>query len=112
MQDFLFIYRSPVSDEPFNPSPEEMQQMMAQWDAWKAQFPEAIKELGDGLVSEGKVITADGITDGPHIESKEIVGGYSVIRAENVEAAVEVAKHCPITFMPGFRIEIRPCAGY
>lgn len=112
MQNFLFIYRNPQSDESYAPSPEEMQQMMAQWNAWKEQFPQAIKDMGDGLLPEGRVMTADGVTDGPFIESKEVLGGFSIIQAEDFDAALEVAKHCPMTFVPGFSIEIRAFAGY
>ena len=52
------------------------------------------------------------VTDGPHIESKEVVGGFSVVQAESYDEAVEVARGCPITFVPGAEIEIREMAGF
>jgi len=36
------------------------------------------------------------ITDGPYAESKEIVGGYLGIKANDLDEAIEIAKGCPI----------------
>ena len=44
----------------------------------------------------GKVLTSAGVTDGPLVESKEIVGGYSVVLAKTYEDALKVAGECPI----------------
>src|SRR5580658_934291 len=41
-------------------------------------------------------IRADGITDGPFIESKEVVLGFYVIEADNLDAALAEAKRNPI----------------
>ena len=41
---------------------------------------------------------ADGefvVTDGPFADVKEQIGGYYVIEADNLDEAVELAKHCP-----------------
>src|SRR5262245_3741785 len=38
MTKYLFLYRTPESAEERQPSPEEMQAMFAQWDAWKKKF--------------------------------------------------------------------------
>jgi len=43
------------------------------------------------------------VVDGPFIEAKESVGGYSILELPNMDAAVEVAKT-----WPGYAIEIRP----
>ncbi len=45
------------------------------------------------------------VTDGPFTESKEVVGGYWVIRAASKEEAVEWAKQCPAD--DGDTIEVR-----
>jgi hypothetical protein len=49
--------------------------------------------------STGKVT----VVDGPFIEAKESVGGFSIIEAADMAAAVELAKT-----WPGYGIEIRP----
>jgi hypothetical protein len=35
------------------------------------------------------------ITDGPYIESKEVIGGYFLFRAANYEEAIEFTRDCP-----------------
>ena len=112
-QKYLLVYRIPCTEEPREPpSPEQMQAMLAQWDAWKKQFKLNIVDAGDGLQRSGRSLYQGVVTDGPYIEAREIVGGYSIVRADSYEAAVEVARACPIAFVPGGRIEIRELAGY
>ena len=108
---FLLIYRSPVSAEQSPPSPAEMQAILAEWGKWKAAFPQ-ILDMGDGLLPSGKRIKGAAVTDGPSVESKEIVSGYSIVGAASYEEAVKVAQACPILFAPGSNIEVRELAGY
>jgi hypothetical protein len=111
-QKYLFIYHSPVRTEARQPSPEEMQQMFAQWDAWKVKFQANILDLGDGLKPGGKILADGVVTDGPFPETKDVVAGYSIVSAESYEAALKVARECPVTFMPGAKIEVRELAGF
>lgn len=46
------------------------------------------------------------VTDGPYMESKEMVGGFFVVRAESLEAAIEIAKGCPDLELGG-SVEVR-----
>jgi hypothetical protein len=85
--------------------------MLAQWHAWKKAFP-AIVDMGDGLLPTGRALRSGVVTDGPTVESKEIVSGYSIVSAKDYDSAVEVAKACPILRAPGARIEVRELAGY
>ena len=45
------------------------------------------------------------VTDGPFAETKETIGGFGLINAPNIEAAVEIAKGWPAQ---GATIEVRP----
>jgi hypothetical protein len=45
------------------------------------------------------------ITDGPFIESKEVLGGYGVLECDSIEEAVEIAKSWP---GPNAILEVRP----
>jgi hypothetical protein len=38
------------------------------------------------------------VTDGPFVESKEVLGGYYLIEAEDLDAALEIAKQTPARF--------------
>ncbi len=108
---YLLVYRTSAAAEQTAPSPEEMQAVLEQWHQWKTQFPD-ILDMGDGLLPDGRVIKGGVVTDGPSIESKEIVSGYSIVAAANYDAALVIARACPINFAPGASIEVRQLAGY
>lgn len=114
MNKYLLLYRSPVMDTPPpQPSPEEMQAMFKAWDAWKSKFKANMVDQGDGLKPDGKVLAPnDSVTDGPFVEAKEVLGGFSIIQAETYDQALEVARACPVRQMPGNSIEIREMAGF
>jgi hypothetical protein len=108
----MFVYRN--SPQNFAAlTPEQMQQQMQKWGEWIA---EAMKQgwmvdPGDGLTAEGRVVTGKVVTDGPFMESKEVLGGYSIVEAENFDAAARLAKGCPgVAF--GGSVEVRQFAGY
>ena len=81
--------------------------MYAVFQAWKEKFKANILDMGDSLRPGGKVVSATGVTDGPFVEAKEIVGGYMIVSAESYERAIEVAKEGPGMLAPGSSIEIR-----
>jgi hypothetical protein len=112
MAKFLFVYRG-GSDVHVKMTPEEMQQNMKKWEKWLGEgFQKGwLLDAGDGLTGEGRVVHAKVVTDGPFMESKEIVGGFSIVQAETVDAAVQLAKGCPV-LQSGGNVEVRPLAGY
>jgi hypothetical protein len=55
-----------------------------------------------------KTIRGSSVTDGPFIETKEVLGGYSVIDAETYDEAVDVAKSWPGVDRGLITIELRP----
>jgi hypothetical protein len=113
MANFLFVYRN--SSESYGTmSPEEMQRMLQKWQVWIGEGIQNgwMMEPGDGLKKEGRVVNAKKIiTDGPFIEIKEVVGGFSIVKADTLDAAAELAKGCPI-FLRGGSVEVRPLQGY
>jgi hypothetical protein len=111
MAKFLFVYRGTSGAESKMP-PDQMQQVMQKWFAWIGEAMQKgwMVDPGDGLTEEGKVVQAKVVSDGPFVESKEIVGGYSVVEAETIEAASEYAKGCP-ALLYGGSVEVRRLAG-
>jgi hypothetical protein len=109
---FLFLYRNPPNPSAKPPSPEEMQAMFAQWNAWKAKFNDEIIDVGDGLKPSGVVFKAGAVSDGPFIEAKEVLGGYSIVATASVARAIEIAKECPFNYVPGASVEIREMMGF
>jgi len=108
---YLVLFRNkPTGGQP-GPSPEQMQQMFAAYNAWKEKFKDDILDMGDKLKSEGRLVTASGVADGPFVEAKEVVGGYMIVSAENYDGAVEVVRASPAVHAPGASLEIREMAG-
>src|SRR5246127_1657337 len=107
MSEFVFLYRGGARDG----SPEQMQQTMQKWMAWLKQLGEKghIKDQGQPLERTGKLVKGKQktVTDGPFPEAKDIVGGYTLIGARDLDQAVELSKGCPILEVDG-GVEVRP----
>lgn len=112
MAEFLFVYRGNNESWKKLP-PEEMQQSMEKWRTWITQALQKgwMLNPGDALLDDGRVVQPNKVvTDGPFVEAKEVVGGYSIVKAETIDAAAELAKGCP-ALLTGGRVEVRPLAG-
>jgi hypothetical protein len=57
-----------------------------------------------------KTIRAGGVTDGPFMEAKEVLGGFSLVAAETIDEAVELARTWPGVDRGLITIEVRPVA--
>ena len=109
-QKYLLLMRSEPAGQQERPSPAQMQEMYAAFNAWKEKFKAEIAEMGGKLKGGGKVLSASGVKDGPFVELKEIVGGYMIVEAESYERALEVARECPGLIRPGSSCEVREIA--
>jgi hypothetical protein len=88
-----------------------MQQMMHKWMAWMKELGEKghLKDQGHPLERAGKLVKGrhKTVTDGPFAEAKDVIGGYTLIEARDLEQAVELSKDCPIFEAEG-GVEVRP----
>ena len=97
---FLFLYRN--SAEPSQqPSPADMQSGYMKWKAWMTKYANEILEQpparsGPKPGGAAAVCKAGAVTDGPYVEGKEVVGGWSFIEAESFAHAKEIAKEVPM----------------
>ena len=108
MKDFLLIFRTDIAAMPKR-SPEEMQAMTKLWMDWIGSIAAQNKltDQGNRLVQTGKVLQPGNvITDGPYMEIKESIVGYSIVKVATEEEAVELAKGCPI-LKKGGNVEVR-----
>jgi len=108
MKDFLLVFRADWTKSPKG-SPEEMQAQTQRWMDWIGGIAaqNRLTDRGNPLVASGKVVKAgDVITDGPFMETKEAIGGYSIVKADSYEEACELAKGCPVLSMGG-AVEVR-----
>ena len=112
MAKFLFVYRN--DPNAYNKmTPEEGQQQMQKWEKWIGEGMQKgwMLDPGDALTPEGRVVRGKVVTDGPFVEAKEVVGGFSIVQADTIEAAAQLAKGCP-GLQIGGTVEVRRLAGY
>jgi len=107
MSEFVFLYRGGEGGR----SPERAQQMMQKWIAWMKELGAKghIKDQGHPLERTGKLVKGrqKTVTDGPFAEAKDVVGGYTLIEARDLDQAAELSKGCPIFEVDG-QVEVRP----
>jgi hypothetical protein len=108
---FMLLFRG--TDWSKGLSPEEMQQVAAQWMAWFERLTTQGKATaGNPLEPEGKLVSGRNgrvVADGPFAESKEAIGGYFLLRVDTLEEAIAIAQECP-GLAYGAKIEVRPVA--
>jgi hypothetical protein len=94
MEKFMLIFHGGIKQDA---SPAELQANMGQWMAWIEKLNKDGRYLsGEPLLPGGKLISNNtAVTDGPYTEGKEVVGGYFIINADNMEEAVEISKTYP-----------------
>ncbi len=92
MTKFLLIYHGGKPPE----TPEEKDRVMAEWGKW-------FESLGDGLVDPGNPVGLPKAIGG---EVSDPATGFSMIQADDHDAAVEMAKGNPMVNDDGTRIEV------
>jgi hypothetical protein len=90
-------------------SRDEIQNVIDQFYTWLDRLVDEGKmKRGQRLTYKGKTIARKNtITDGPYGESKEVIGGYWFILANNLDEAAEIAKGNPCLNC-GLFSEVRP----
>ena len=77
-------------------SPEEMQKIAGQWMAWYERLTAQGKvKAGAPLERTGKTVSGKNgrvVSDGPFAESKEVVGGFAILKSNSKEEAIELAR--------------------
>ena len=112
MATFMFIYRGGAESYK-TMTPDQMQKAMQKWNDWITEgFRKGwMLDAGDALTQEVRMVNSKKvISDGPFVEAKEIVGGYSLVKADSIDAAAELAKGCP-GLESGGLVEVRVLAG-
>ncbi len=106
MEEFVLIFRG--SNQAPSGTPDERKAITQKWMDWIAGIAAQNKlvDQGNRLGQKGRVLKADITTDGPFCEIKEIIGGYSIIRAASLDEAESIAKGCPGLLFGG-SVEIR-----
>jgi hypothetical protein len=61
--------------------------------------------------STARTIRRSRVTDGPFMETKEVLGGFSVLETDTIDEAVEIARTWPGVDRGLVTIEVRPVVG-
>jgi hypothetical protein len=83
-----------------------MEEMYAKFTAWKEKFATNLVDMG-GRLGAGKLVTHEGVSDGPFVEAKELIGGFMVVEADSLDEAIEIARGCPGLVSPGSGVWVR-----
>ena len=98
MKEYMLIFRLDIVSREAQPTELQMTQYMQQWTQWVDNIT-AKGQLSGGnhLQYSGKVIRPGGVvTDIPYVANLESVAGYILITAKSMDAAIDIAKRCPI----------------
>ena len=110
MKEFMLVFRRDLEAEQKQMSPQEFHNTMKQWQDWTASLSAKGKFSGAGqrLSIEGAVLKPKNVlTNGPYVETKEVLVGYAFVNADSLDEAKELAKACPNISMGG-SVEVRP----
>ncbi|HQR36091.1 MAG TPA: YciI family protein [Blastocatellia bacterium] len=113
MPQFMLISQdSPEIPEGFEITPEIIQAIIQKYTDWADKLQQAGHLVSQNKLRDepGKNIRGLGadqvVTDGPYAETKEIIGGYWIIKAADYAEAVRLASDNP-SLEFGSRIEVR-----
>lgn len=88
MPKYIFAYHGGKMPE----TQEEGARVMAAWTAWYEQMGSAVAD-GGAPVGPSKTVSSSGVSDEGGANP---VSGYTLVNADNMDAALEMAKGCPI----------------
>jgi hypothetical protein len=108
-KEFMLILRGGI--HPKDLTPEQIQAILAKFGEWMEEMQKRGQLRGAGrLEDDGRRLSrkqGKTVTDGPYVEAKEIIGGYFLVAAPNLDQALDIAKKCPILDNEG-TVEVRP----
>ena len=109
MEKFIYLFRGGVNHAHNAQDSEAGKQNMQRWVNWMKSLGEkGFLAGGEPLFPTGKNVNGKKkvVSDGPFTEVKELVGGYLIVNAKDINEAVELSKGCPI-FEEDGNVEIR-----
>ena len=90
MTNYVFVYSGGNEDAPATEA--EIAEVMAAWGAWFGSLGDAVQDGGNPFTIS-KNVGPDGVNDGP---AGTRITGYSIVAANSIDEAVEMAKGCPV----------------
>ena len=98
MPQYLFVYHGGTTPT----DPAEIEATMAAWGAWFQNMGPAL-EIPGNPVGQSHTVSVDGVADdgGPNPAS-----GFTVVKADSIEAATDMAKGCPMVVNGSGSVEV------
>ena len=91
MANFVLLYTGGSMPE----NQAEQAKVMQAWQAWFGKIGSNLVDGGNPFTPMAKSISSNGtVSNGP---VGELASGYSIIKADSLDAAVAVARRCPVT---------------
>ncbi len=103
MKKFLAIYRMDAGEMQkmmANTTPEQRNKGMAEWEAWMKKKAANFADRG-GPAGKTKKVAAGGVSD-----TRNDIGGYSIVQADSYDAAAALFADSPHLSMPGATVEV------
>ncbi|KJK45955.1 hypothetical protein UK23_24425 [Lentzea aerocolonigenes] len=114
MKYVMLIYQNGALEQQAALSDEEQQQVRADYQGIN-ETPGVTPGLPMGRAENATTVRVEGgrtlTTDGPFVGMKEAVGGWFILEADDLDAAIEVASRVPAARYGG-AVEIRPSEVY
>ena len=110
MEKFMFLFRGGDTHPQNAKDSKEAMEYIQSWMTWMQGLGQkGILAGGENLQRTGKQVSGNSkvVTEGPVIEAKEMVNGFLIVIAKDMNEAVEISKGCPI-FEENGRVEVRP----
>jgi len=99
MANFVLLYSGGSMPE----TQAEQAAVIQAWTAWYGELGSAVVDAGNPFTPVAKSIASDGtVSEGP---VGTMDSGYTVIKADSLDAAVQVARRCPV-LQGGARITV------
>ncbi len=93
MPNYVFAYHGGKKPE----SPEAGAKLMAKWKAWIGGLGDAVVNPGTPL-GKSKTVSSSGVSDDG---GSNPLSGFSIVKADSMDAALEMAKGCPTLELHG-----------
>ena len=91
MANYVLVYKGGGG---MAPTPAEQEKIMADWGKWFGGLGQALVDGGNPFTPVAKSIAHNGtVSDGP---VGTLATGYSIIKADSLGVAVEMAQGCPV----------------
>lgn len=109
MEKFMFLFRGGDTHVHNAKDSAAVRAYIESWDIWMQGLGQkGILAGGEPLQATGKQVNGKNrvVIEGPYLEANELLGGYLIVHAKDLDEAVQIANGCPI-FEEDGKVEVR-----